>query len=100
MSDPLSERLERLKQGLDDLCAGGAEDRALFELRSEIARLSLAVIVSDLEEEDTSYLSATLELDRAIESIEAAKQDTASVTIAIRAAATSVALVEKALEAR
>jgi hypothetical protein len=98
MSDAVIERLERLKQGLDDLGTGGVDDPALFELRSEIARLSLAVIVSDLEEEDASYVSATLELDGAIESIEAAKEDMASVATAIRAASTSVALVEKALE--
>jgi hypothetical protein len=97
MSDPLIERIETLKAKLDDLAAKGADDRELFDLRSHISRLSLAAIVSDLEEEDEAYASATLALDHAIQAIDAATNDASSVETAIRVAAKTVAIVEKAI---
>jgi chromosome segregation ATPase len=98
MSDPLLERVESLKAKLDDLASKGADDLTLFELRSRISRLSLAIIVSELEEEDEAYASATRELDQAIATVEAAKADMSSVEKAIDVAAKTVALVEKTLD--
>jgi len=97
MSDPLLERVESLKAKLDDLAAKGADDLELFDLRSRISRLSVAIIVSDLQQEDEAYASATSELDHAIAAIDAAAAETSSVETAIRVAAKTVAVVEKAL---
>jgi hypothetical protein len=97
MSDPLVERVESLKAKLEDLAAKGGDDRELFDLRSRLSRLSVALIVADLEEEDDAYASATRELDHAIENIDAATDDVSSVETAIRVAAKSVGVVEKAL---
>ena len=98
MNDPLLERVENLKAKMEDLAAKGADERELFELRSRISRLSIAIIVSDLQEEDEAYASATRELDQAIETIESADHDMSSVETAIRVATKTVALVEKALD--
>jgi hypothetical protein len=97
MSDPLLDRIESLKAKLEDLVEKGADDAELFDLRSRIARLSLAVIVSDLEEEDQAYADATRALDHAIEAIDEATGDMSSIETAIRVAAKTVAVVEKAL---
>jgi hypothetical protein len=97
MSDPLLERVESLKAKLEDLGSKGADDIELFELRSRVARLSVALIVSDLEQEDDEYLSATRVLDQAIASIDAAVADMSSVETAIDVATKSVGLVERAL---
>ena len=99
MSDPLLDRIEDLKKKLEDLASKGADDRELFELRSRISRLSLAVIVSDLQEEDAAYVEATRELDGAIAAIDAAQADMDGVSTAIQLAAKTVALVEKAIAA-
>jgi hypothetical protein len=97
MSDTLLERVESLKSKVEDLAAKGASDAELFDLRSRLARLSLAAIVSDLEEEDEAYASATRALDQAIATIDAATQDMTTVETAIGVAAKTVAVVEKAL---
>jgi hypothetical protein len=97
MSDPLIERIESLKAKLEDLGSKGADDIELFELRSRVARLSLALIVSDLQEEDDEYVSAARTLDEAIQSIDAATADLSSVETAIAVAAKSVGIVEKVL---
>jgi hypothetical protein len=97
MSDPLIERLEMLKANLETLEARGADAAELFDLRSRIARLSVALIVSDLRDEDEAYEHATHELEGAIEVIRASKEDIASVTSAVRTAAAGVAVVERAL---
>jgi hypothetical protein len=96
-SDPLLERVDELKRALEALEARGASDAELLDLRSRVARLTLAVIVSELAEEDAAYVDAMGELGRAIDALDAADEDSSAITTAIRVAAKSVALVEKAL---
>jgi|SRR5579859_3971359 len=96
-ADPLLSRVDELKRALDALDARGASDVELLDLRSKVSRLTLAVIVSELAKEDPAYVESMSELDRAIGAIDAANQDASEVATAVRTAAKSVALVEKAL---
>ncbi len=95
-SDPLLGRVEALKQKVEALEKLGTPDVELLDLRSQLARLTLAVIVSELSKEDTVYVDAMRELDRAIDALDAA-DESSTVATAISVAAKSVALVEKAL---
>ena len=95
-SDPLLGRVEVLKQKVEALEKLGTPDVELLDLRSQLARLTLAVIVSELSKEDAAYVDAMGELDRAIDALDAADEGS-PVTTAIAVAAKSVALVEKAL---
>jgi hypothetical protein len=100
MNDPLGERIEGLRRAVEALRAAASDetDRSGLEaMEARLARLYLAYIVAELEEEDDAYAGATLELDRAILAIDAAKEDMARVSSAIRIAAQSVAVVEKAV---
>jgi len=95
-SDPLLRRVEVLKQKVEALEKLGTPDVELLDLRSQLARLTLAVIVSELSKEDMAYVDAMAELDRAIDALDDADESSAVAT-AISVAAKSVALVEKAL---
>src|SRR6266705_3318472 len=93
-SDPLLGRVDVLKQKVEALEKLGGTDAELIDLRSHLARLTLAVIVSELSKEDAAYVDAMGELDRAIDALDAA-DESSTVATAISVAAKSVALVEK-----
>ena len=102
MDDSLGERIEELKQSLEDLRAKGASDQDLVELEeleAKLARLNFAYLVAELELEDAAYADAAKELDQAIASIDEANRDMTAVATAIRIAAKSVAVVEKVVAA-
>ena len=102
MDDSLGERIEELKQSLEDLRAKGAADQDLVELEeleAKLARLNLAYLVAELELEDAAYADAAKELDQAIATIDEANRDMTAVATAIRIAAKSVAVVEKVVAA-
>ena len=102
MDDSLGERIEELKQSLEDLRAKGATGQDLVELEAleaKLARLTLAYLVAELELEDAAYADAAKELDQAIATIDEANRDMTAVATAIRIAAKSVAVVEKVVAA-
>jgi hypothetical protein len=95
--DPLLSRVDELKRMLDALEARGAGDAELLDLRSKVSRLTLAVIVSELAKEDAAYVDSMTGLDRAIDAIGRAGDQSGAIATAVRVAAKSVELVEKAL---
>jgi len=100
MSQNLAEKTEGLASRVKNLAVhhAGESGRQLLEEQDKLAKLALAAIVKELNEEHEDYEAALQGLDNAIDYIGNADKQIEGVSEAIKLTAKAVALVEKALK--
>jgi hypothetical protein len=101
MSHELSELTSGLSSRVNNLAVleSGNDCRVLLEQQDRLAKLTMAAIVKNLNEEQASYKEALIGLNDAIKYIGEADKKIDNVAKAIKLTAKAIGLVDKALVA-
>lgn len=100
MSHELAEKLSGLSSRVNNLAVNttGENSRKLMEEQDQLAKLSLAAIVKDLDATHPKYIEAITGLNKAIAFIDDTTADIEKVAEAIRLVAKAAEFAEKAIE--
>lgn len=100
MSHDLAEKLSGLSSRVNNLAVNttGEYSRKLLEEQDRLAKLSLVVIVKELNAEHESYKKAIKELNKAINFIGDATKKIEDIVKAIKLIAKAAEIAEKAVE--